>query len=68
MKRFNKKYLITIIGVIVGAAAGYCYWKFIGCSSGSCAITSKPLSSTLYGAVMGGLLFSIFQQNNSKAT
>ncbi|HEY1032517.1 MAG TPA: DUF6132 family protein [Flavipsychrobacter sp.] len=66
MKKFIKTYLLSIVGVIVGAVAGYAYWQFVGCSSGSCAITSKPLNSTLYGAVMGGLLFSIFQNNNKK--
>ncbi len=66
MKKFIKTYLLSIVGVIVGAVAGYAYWKLVGCSSGSCAITSKPLNSTLYGAVMGGLLFSIFQNNNKK--
>lgn len=66
MKKFVKTYFLSIVGVIVGAVAGYAYWQFVGCSSGSCAITSKPLNSTLYGAVMGGLLFSIFQNNNKK--
>jgi len=54
---FILKYKLTIIGIIVGAIAGYLYYYFIGCSSGTCAITSKPLNSTLYGAMMGGLLF-----------
>lgn len=63
MKKFAKKHLITIIGVFIGAIAGYFYWKLVGCSSGSCAITSKPINSTLYGAVMGGLIFSMFKSN-----
>lgn len=62
MKKFAKKHLLTIIGLIIGAAAGYLYWKFVGCTSGSCAITSNPINSTLYGSVMGGVLFSIFQK------
>ncbi|GIM50550.1 DUF6132 family protein [Capnocytophaga stomatis] len=57
------KYLIKnkwiIIGVFLGAIAGYLYYYYIGCASGTCAITSNPLNSTLYGAVMGGLLLSI---------
>jgi hypothetical protein len=57
-----KKNLLTIIGIAVGALGGYLYWKFIGCSSGACAITSKPLNSTLYGMLMGGLLFSMFEK------
>ncbi|PWJ55058.1 hypothetical protein CLV98_11579 [Dyadobacter jejuensis] len=49
---------MTIIGIGAGALAGYLYWYMVGCDSGTCAITSKPFNSTLYGAVMGGLLLS----------
>jgi hypothetical protein len=66
MRKFAKKYFLTIIGVVVGATAGYLYWKFVGCSSGSCTITSNPANSTIYGSIMGGLLFSIFQNNKNK--
>ncbi|WP_140938663.1 DUF6132 family protein [Sphingobacterium lumbrici] len=66
MKKFAKKHLLTIIGVIIGAIAGYLYWKFVGCNSGSCAITSNPANSTIYGSIMGGILFSIFQNNKNK--
>lgn len=52
--------IITSIGMIVGAAAGWLYWKYIGCTSGTCPITSRPLSSTLYGAMIGALLFYSF--------
>ncbi len=51
----------VIAGVVVGAIAGLMYWNFIGCSSGNCAITSKPFNSSAYGALMGGLLFSSFK-------
>lgn len=56
----KKGYIITGIGIVVGLIAGYAYYYFVGCASGSCAITSKPLNSTLYGGLMGGLLFNIF--------
>lgn len=56
----KKAIIITGIGVIVGAIAGYLYYFYVGCASGTCAITSKPLNSTLYGAAMGGLLFNMF--------
>ena len=58
-----KKYLLTLIGLIAGAIGGYLYYHYVGCSNGACAITSKPLNSTIYGAMMGGLLFNIFQKN-----
>jgi hypothetical protein len=52
------QYKVTIIGTIVGGVAGYMYYHLVGCASGSCAITSKPLNSTLYGAMIGALLFN----------
>lgn len=55
-----------VIGVLIGAVAGYIYWQQIGCSSGTCKITSKWHNSTAYGAVMGGLLFSIFKKENNE--
>jgi C4-dicarboxylate transporter len=57
-----QKNILGIIGVVIGAIAGFAYWKFIGCNSGTCMITSKPLNSTLYGSLMGYLLFSIFKK------
>lgn len=56
------KHKLTLIGIAVGAVAGYLYYHFIGCASGTCAITSKPINSTVYGALMGGLFFNIFQK------
>jgi len=61
-----KKQKLTLIGILVGAIAGYLYYFYIGCASGTCAITSRPLISTLYGAMMGGLLFTSFKKDKSK--
>jgi phage shock protein E len=54
---------LVVAGVTIGGIAGFLYWKYVGCVSGTCAITSKPVNSSLYGALMGGLLFSIFKSN-----
>jgi hypothetical protein len=40
----------------IGAAAGYAYYYYIGCVSGTCPISSNPYISTIYGGVMGFLL------------
>jgi hypothetical protein len=46
----------TVVGIVVGAALGFAYYKLVGCSSGTCPITSNPYISTIWGAVMGALL------------
>ena len=50
----NKK--TAILTTIIGAIAGLLYWNFIGCDSGTCAITSVWWRTAIYGAVMGWLV------------
>lgn len=61
MSGFIKANALVIIGVLAGAIGGFFYWHNVGCSSGTCMITSHPVNSTIYGAVMGGLVFSFFK-------
>jgi uncharacterized membrane protein YedE/YeeE len=56
----RKAIVITSIGIVIGAVSGYLYYHFVGCASDSCTITSKPINATLYGSLMGGLLFNMF--------
>jgi hypothetical protein len=56
------KYKYVLLGIVAGAVAGYLYYFYIGCANGTCAITSRPVNSTLYGALMGGLLFNILSK------
>ena len=62
----KKAIIITTIGIMVAAIAGYIYYFYVGCVSGTCAITSKPLNSTVYGALMGGLVFNMFVKSPKK--
>lgn len=55
-------FLKWTITIILGAAAGFSYWYYIGCVSGSCAITSSPVNSTIYGAAMGALMMNMFKK------
>ena len=55
LNSFNGWYKRVITGAI-GAVAGYAYYHYIGCVSGTCPITSNPYISTIYGAVAGMLL------------
>ena len=61
-----KKYKLTVLGILLGAIFGYMYYHFVGCASGTCSITSNPLNSTLYGAMLGGLFFNIFEKKPKK--
>ncbi len=63
---FILQHKFTILGILIGSIAGYAYYYFVGCASGTCAITSKPLNSTLYGALLGGLLFSSFKKTDTE--
>ena len=51
----NKIYRF-LFGAILGAAAGFIYWKFVGCTGGTCAITSDPYKSVILFSLMGGVL------------
>ena len=62
---FIKKQKLLFIGIIVGMIGGYLYYIYFGCTEG-CSITSKPINSTLYGGLMGGLIFDMFKKKKRK--
>jgi glucose uptake protein GlcU len=66
MKKWLNKNKLYLLGMLVGAIGGFLYWKYVGCSSGTCMITSKPINSTAYGALMGALLFGMFKKENKQ--
>jgi hypothetical protein len=61
----KRMWIITGIGVALGAVAGWFYWSQWGCTEG-CAITGHPINSTLYGGLMGGLLVNTFRKEGKK--
>ncbi len=66
--QFIKQYWLIATGILVGVSGGYLYWQQIGCVTGTCPITSSPVNSSLYGAMMGGLLFSILKKEKKQNT
>ncbi len=62
MENFIKKHKLGLIGIVLGGILGYAYYHFIGCNTGTCAITSKPINSSVYGMVMGYLILSTFEK------
>lgn len=62
MENYIKKYKLGLIGLVLGGILGYAYYHFIGCNTGTCSITSKPINSSVYGMVMGYLILSTFEK------
>lgn len=52
--------LRMIIGAVIGGLLGFVYYKKIGCSTGTCPITSSRYGSIIYGAIIGLALTSSF--------
>jgi len=45
-----------VLGVTVGSAVGFAYYRLVGCRTGACLITTRWWSATGYGAVVGFLM------------
>ena len=53
--------LKLVIGVVIGGGLGFAYYKFVGCSTGACPLTSNPWISSIYGGALGALFASSFR-------
>jgi len=62
----SRNNLKNIGGFAAGAMAGFIYYRTVGCSSGSCAITSNPYLSMVWGGMLGYLLADIFKIKGKK--
>jgi hypothetical protein len=60
-----KRSIPEMIGMVVGGFGGYFYFIFVGCSGGSCPITSNPWMTILGGSITGYLLGSFFNSKNN---
>jgi len=61
LRKFVRSNVWSILGVALGGIGGYFYWREIGCATGTCPITSKPLNSVLYFAGLGYVLAGILK-------
>ena len=52
--------LRIFIGAVAGAVLGFGWYKLVGCSTGTCPLTSNPVVCTLYGMTVGALIAGSF--------
>ena len=64
--RFGR-FLRHTLFAIGGGAAGYALYYYVGCATGSCAITTNPFSSVVYMAVVGILISLAFSKNKVRS-
>ncbi len=55
MKKIFDTYWKTGLFMLVGAGLGFAYWRFVGCTSGTCPLTANWHTSTLMGGLIGML-------------
>ncbi len=69
MADWIKKRRISVIFLVLGGLSGFLYWRFVGCSTGSCPIKSHWYSMTGYGMLMGWLVGDLISSfRNRKPT
>ena len=62
MKKWIQVNKLYLIGALAGALGGFLYYKYVGCLTGTCAITSNPFRSAIYFAFFGAILFGAFKK------
>lgn len=61
IRTYVRQHWPALVGILAGTAGGYLYYRLVGCSTGSCPITSNPWISTFWGAGLGYLIGDIFK-------
>lgn len=60
VKEFFKSWSFwkAVLGIVIGGLVGFIVYYFVGCKSGTCAITANPFSSVITGSVLGFFISS----------
>jgi len=49
-----------LIGALVGAGAGYLFYRVVGCRQGTCYLMRHRVLSIIYWSLFGALLANLF--------
>jgi len=58
--------LKLMAGIVLGGVLGFALYRFVGCSTGDCPLTSNPWVSTLYGVILGGAISAVFRKQPTR--
>ena len=58
--------LRAIARPLVGSAGGWLYYRYVGCTTGTCAVTSSLWLSTGFGYILGSLLYTVLWPGRGK--
>ena len=58
--------LCTIALPLVGSAGGWLYYRYVGCTTGTCAVTSSLWLSIGFGYILGSLLYTVLRPGRGK--
>jgi hypothetical protein len=61
IKSLIKKHKLSLIGLILGGIAGYLYWYYVGCLSGTCPLKQLWYYDALLGALIGWVIADLIQ-------
>ena len=51
---------------LVGSAGGWLYYRYVGCTTDTCAVTSSLWLSTGFGYILGSLLYTVLRPGCGK--
>lgn len=60
-----RRFFRYFVCMLLGAAAGYCLYAFVGCPKTACAILSNPVSSVGFMTFAGWLTALGFRENEN---
>ena len=66
MSDWIRKKKLHVILLMLGALCGFLYWKFVGCSTGTCPLKSHWYIMMPYGMLLGWLIGDLISSFTTK--